>query len=195
MLEDEVEEPVTKRPRLSSGEQPRKRKVFKQVYEPMKLLDSLPVISAISDCVQISPVAGVVEASEVQYSRDFLISSGNHVKSYLTTALASIPLVCSALPLKLKIQESEKLKVTRVFSTQNFVFASYKLDSPERQTTGTYVLEIKEKGKLIPVDSDRANFIYNDETFGVFEEKRGKFTLQATPTSLRLVEIASGQIS
>ena len=132
MLEDEVEEPVSKRPRLSSGEQPRTRKVFKQVYQPMKLLDSLSVISAISDCVQISQVAGVVEASEVQYNRDFLISSGNHVKSYLTTALASVPLVCSSLPLKLKIQESEKLKVTRVFSTQNFVFTSYKLDSPER---------------------------------------------------------------
>ena len=81
----------------------------------MKLLDSLSVISAISDCVQISPVAGVVEASEVQYNHDFLISSGKHFKSYLTTALASVPLFCSSLPLKLKIQESEKLKVTRVF--------------------------------------------------------------------------------
>jgi hypothetical protein len=62
MLEEEVEEPVAKRPRLSSGEQPRKRKVFRQVYKPMKLLDTLPVISAITDCVQIAPVAGVVEA-------------------------------------------------------------------------------------------------------------------------------------
>ena len=113
----------------------------------------------------------------MQYSRDFLISSGNHVKSYLTTALASIPLQGTALPLKLKIQESETLKVTRVFSTQNFVISSYKLDSTERQTSGTYVLEIKEGGKLIPVDSERANFAYNEETVGVFDVKRGKYAL------------------
>lgn len=49
--EDEVEEPVTKRPRLSSGEQPRKRKVLVPAYEPLRQLDTLPVVSAITDCV------------------------------------------------------------------------------------------------------------------------------------------------
>jgi hypothetical protein len=33
--EEEVEEPVTKRPRLSSGENLRKKKVTTQIYEPM----------------------------------------------------------------------------------------------------------------------------------------------------------------
>jgi hypothetical protein len=161
----------------------------------MKLLDTLPVVSAITDCVQIAPVAGVAEGSEVQYSRDFLISSGNHIKSYLTIATSSVPLQGTALPLKLKIQENESLKVTRVFSTTSFVVSSYRLESKEHQTTGTYVLEVKEGGKLIPVDSERACFAYDEETIGVFDVKRGKFALQATPTSLRLIECATGQLS
>lgn len=161
----------------------------------MKLLDTLPVVSAITDCIQIAPVAGVAEESEVQYSRDLLMSSGNHVKSYLTIATSSVPLQGTALPLKLKIQENETLKVTRVFSTTSYVVSSYRLESEERQTTGTYVLEVKEGGKLIPVDNSRASFVYDEETVGVFEVKRGRFTLQATPTSLRLIECSTGQLS
>ena len=128
----------------------------------------------------------------MQYSRDFLVSSGNHVKSYLTVATSSVPLQGTSLPLKLKIQETEKLTVTRVFSTASFVVTSYRLDSPEQKSTGTYVLEVKDGGKLIPVDTERASFAYDAETVGVFDVKKGKCVLQATRSSVRLVDCAGG---
>jgi hypothetical protein len=78
----------------------------------MQLLDTLPVVSAITDIVQIASVAGVVEGADVQYSRDFLVSSGNHIKSYLTVATSSIPLDGKPLPIKaVKLGEKEKLKM------------------------------------------------------------------------------------
>lgn len=54
------------------------------------------------------------------------------------------------------------------------------------------MLEVKEGGKLIPVDSERASFSYEEETVGVFDVKKGKFALQATTASLRLIECATG---
>jgi anionic cell wall polymer biosynthesis LytR-Cps2A-Psr (LCP) family protein len=94
----------------------------------MQLLDTLTVVSSITDYAQILPVAGIVEQTNVQYSRDFLVSSGNYLKSYLTVATSSVPLDMQPLPLKsVKFQENEKLKVERVFTTNNLVFVSYRL--------------------------------------------------------------------
>jgi hypothetical protein len=125
--EEEIEEPATKRPRLMSGDI-RKRKQITQSYESMQLLDTLTVVSSITDYAQILPVAGILEQTNVQYSRDFLVSSGNYLKSYLTVATSSVPLDMQPLPLKsVKFQENEKLKVERVFTTNNLVFVSYRL--------------------------------------------------------------------
>lgn len=78
----------------------------------MQLLDTLPVVSAITDFVQIAPVAGVAEGADVQYSRDFLVSSGNYIKSYLTVATSSVPLDGKPLPIKSgKLVDKEKLKM------------------------------------------------------------------------------------
>lgn len=51
-------------------------------------------MSPICDAVQIPAIAGFEpkDSSQTQYSMDFLIGSGNQVKSYLTFAAASVPL-------------------------------------------------------------------------------------------------------
>jgi hypothetical protein len=53
-------------------------------------------------------------------------------------------------------------------------------------------MEIKEGGKIIPVDAERASFAFEEGTIGVFDVKKGKYILQATTKSLRLVECATG---
>ena len=63
-------------------------------YEKFKVLDTVSTISPICDACQIPSIAGVdsKEPQETQFSMDFLIGSGNQVKSYLTFAAASVPL-------------------------------------------------------------------------------------------------------
>ena len=70
-------------------------------YEELQTLEILPTISPISDAVQIPAIAGFEpkESSQTQYSTDFLIGSGNQVKSYLTFAAASVPLQSNTLGL------------------------------------------------------------------------------------------------
>ena len=64
-------------------------------YEKLQLLDTIPTISPISDACQISSIAGtdLKGPAETQFSMDFLIGSGNAVKSYLTFAAATVPLM------------------------------------------------------------------------------------------------------
>lgn len=174
--EEEVEEPLAKRPRLSSGDLTRKKKVITQAYEPLQLLDSLPVLSGITDTIQLPPVAGVVDNSQLAYSKDFLVSSGNHIKSYLTIATSSIPLDGKPLPLKLKLGKNETPQLTRVSATTNFVVASFRISGPEKRT-GTYVMEVKDGGKMIPVDAERAGFVFDEETIAAFDTKKAKFVV------------------
>lgn len=56
-------------------------------------------------------------------------------------------------------------------------------------------MEVKEGGKMISVDSERANFAFEEATIGVFDVKKGKWVLQATTKSIRLVESSTGQLS
>ena len=71
----------------------RKRQIT--YYKKLRSLESIPTISPITDTTQIPSMAGVdlKEASMTQYSMDFLIASGNHVRSYLTFAASSLPLM------------------------------------------------------------------------------------------------------
>ena len=43
-------------------------------------------------------------------------------------------------------------------------------------------MEVKEGGKMIPVDQDRAQFSFTDGTIAAFDVKKSKYTLQATPS-------------
>ena len=71
-------------------------------YEPMVTVDSLPIVSPICDATQIPSIAGteLKGPQETIFSMDFLIGSGNQVKSYLTFAAASVPLMDSSFPLQ-----------------------------------------------------------------------------------------------
>jgi len=57
----------------------------------------LPTVSPVCDAIQIPTIAGaeLKGPEETQFSMDFLIGSGNQVKSYLTFAAASVPLMDS----------------------------------------------------------------------------------------------------
>ena len=86
-----------KRQRLNSGDHlPRRRRQL-TFYEPLTTLDSLPIVSPVADAIQIPSIAGVESKSphETTYGMDFLVGSGNQVKSYLTFAAASVPLIDS----------------------------------------------------------------------------------------------------
>ena len=123
-----------------------------------------------------------------------MVSSGNHIKSYLTVATSSVPLDGKPLPHKsLKPADSETLQLNRVYSTNNFVAVSYKmLAEDKKETTGTYVMEVKDGGKMIPVDAERAAFSFDEESIAVFETKKGKYTVQVTLSSIRLIDSTSG---
>lgn len=79
----------------ASGNELRKRKAI-QYYAPLRTLDSLTTISPIQNTVQIEPLAGRGKnkpGAKQKYCLDFLIASGNHVKSYLNFAASAVPLI------------------------------------------------------------------------------------------------------
>ena len=87
-------------------------------------MDTLPTVSPICDAAQIPSIAGVEAKGpeETQFSMDFLIGSGNQVKSYLTFAAASVPLIENDMRLThliKKAEVNENLRILRVMSYQN----------------------------------------------------------------------------
>ena len=79
----------------ASGNELRKRKAI-QYYAPLRTLDSLTTISPIQNAIQIESLAGRGKNkpdAKQKYCLDFLIASGNHVKSYLNFAACAIPLI------------------------------------------------------------------------------------------------------
>lgn len=90
----------------------------------MQVLDTIPTLSPISDACQIPCIAGVDQKgpNETQFSMDFLIGSGNAVKSYLTFAAASLPLMETDMKMSQMIPQADldepSLKVLRVLSCE-----------------------------------------------------------------------------
>jgi len=103
----------------------------------MRLLDSLTTISPITDVIQLPQIAkGATQTKAprdgedtppASYSEDFMISSGNQVKSYLTFLSQAIPLVENALSLGhlAPTSDSERVQLERVFSTPKHVFINF----------------------------------------------------------------------
>jgi hypothetical protein len=57
--------------------------------------------------------------------------------------------------------------------TKSFVVVSHKNKSQD--TSGTHFLEIKEGGKLVPLEGEkRASLSYEEATIGMFDVKKGK---------------------
>ena len=112
-----------------------RRKKQLTYYEPLQTLDSLPTVSPVSDMAQIQSIAGYEAKSpkETQYSMDFLIGSGNQVKSYLTFAASSVPLIENNMPLKqllpADVLAGKDFKVLKVTSCQDkYLFVNYSVD-------------------------------------------------------------------
>ena len=87
---------------------------YRVYYEKLECMDSLSTISPVQDMAQISLVAGKRDSSKVTYSMDFLVGSGNEVKSYLTFACSRIPM--DEGPIALLPQGQKNLVATKVLT-------------------------------------------------------------------------------
>ena len=91
-----------------------RKKRSKVYYEPLKCMDSMPVISPVQDMVQLPLIAGKVPGSKANFSMDFLVGSGNDVKSYLTFASTRVPL--EEGPISLLPAKQENLRAKKVLT-------------------------------------------------------------------------------
>jgi len=94
------------RQRINSGTEVTRRKKSVHKYEPLELMDSLSVICPMTDISEMPALSDQVEGKDkVKAGKHFIISSGNHVKSYLTLALDYVPLKTSKAPFSIKKNE------------------------------------------------------------------------------------------
>ena len=162
-------------------------------YEALKTLDVLPTISPISDACQIPSIAGtdLKGATETQFSMDFLIGSGNAVKSYLTFAAASVPLV----ELDMKLQQmipavdvnQPTLRVLRVMSCQGHMIVNYTTTTDDEIKTSAIQTKTR---KLVQVREDKLQIKYDEETLACFSLPNDKL-IQVCPTAIRVVSTQS----
>ena len=104
----------------------------------MSVLDSLPTVSPICDAAQIPSIAGSNQKgpAETQFSMDFLVGSGNEIKSYLTFTVNSVPLMENDMNLAQLIPASEfapnehQLRVLKVICFRDqYIIVNYRKQS------------------------------------------------------------------
>jgi len=99
---------------------------------------------------------------------DFLIGSGNQVKSYLTFAAALVPLMDSSFPLQQLIpanEINESLRVLRIMSFfDQFIIVNY-LTGHSNPVVKTSVVVIDAKSKkMVQTKKDRLDLNFDAET-------------------------------
>lgn len=131
---DGEQEEVEKRQRLNSGSEAVnfiRRKKSLTHYDKLELLDSLPTVSPICDAAQIPSIAGteLQGPDDTKFSMDFLIGSGNQVKSYLTFAAASVPIIENEMPVKQLIPGEDltgtNLRILKVMTLDQCLILNY----------------------------------------------------------------------
>ena len=123
------EEP-DKRQRIGSaqGSELKRRRTVPQ-YQPFKVLDSLPIVSPIQDTIQTEPLAGkssIKPGEQLKYCLDFLVGSGNQVKSDLTFVASAVPMIENTMSIgSLAQSDSETVQLNQVFSCGDLILINY----------------------------------------------------------------------
>ena len=170
-----------------------RRKKQLTYYEPLEYLDSLPCISPVCDAAQIPSIAGTEAkaARETQFSMDFIIGSGNHVKSYLTFAAANVPLMENEMKLQQLIPSEDLnnpyLRVLKVMSyLDKCIIVNYATAPGEIKTSVTMI----ENKKLVIMREDRLSIKYDTETLGCFHAGN-EVMIQVCRSEIRAVSTAA----